>query len=107
MAEVVDMLESHQRQQKLKQDMYMGRLRDFVAVLDKFQLNLISNFADAFNNGGDYKSLCDCFGELFAAKSSEAGAGSKKKELSPEMQVYKAQRMDHAYRLNKSRKNSG
>lgn len=95
-AEIVDMIDSYNRQQDVKQKQYTNRIKDQIRLLDGAVNILAYNIAAAIS-GDEYKRLEDAFPDLFTGEKPD------KVELSAEMQLYKAQRLDHAYRVNKRR----
>ncbi len=84
-------------------------MRDGITILDGALYVLLHNLAGMMpgSSGVEYLRLQDIFPEIYANESTEVkkqdGADSGQKKLSPEMQLYKAQRLDHAYRFNAQR----
>jgi len=105
--EAIDMIESHDR---VRQEREQEEMRRQTVLLDLFGANLIEKVAGALGRGDGMKfSLTEYFPGLFPKEqeSSQDGEKDKKAALSPEMQLYKAQRIHHAYKVNKARKEKG
>lgn len=105
-AEIADVINSYRRQQAQKQQEYLLQVRDHISVMDAAIYVLLHNLAIMMpgNDNLKYMAVRDIFPDIFAddtdkEPTEEDGEG----KLSPEMQVYKAQRMDHAYRHNAQR----
>lgn len=105
-AEVVDMINSNIRRKKDEQEDYNNKNKDFIAILDLFGLSIykrIQNLLGA-KYGSDEVSLIHFFEALFEDemedKENEKITTNK---LNPQMQLYKAQRIQHADRMNDSR----
>lgn len=96
-AEVVDMLESHYRQQERKRQQDRCQQRDEVTILDGFGMILLNNL---FLREGDQPvHLQEVFPALFQQEQKE-DIGKQ----AADMEVYKAERLYHAYCFNQSRK---
>lgn len=96
-AQILDMLESHHRQQELKQRQYTDRMKNFINIMDAFSFKLLENIGNMFG-GTEYKKLIDVFPLLFQEEKAQ-----QDKEISVEMKVYKEQRKHHAYMVNRRR----
>lgn len=100
-AEIVDMLESYNRRYRKKREEYSARLKDQIRILDGFAYTLVENLS-AKILGGEYKNMEQIFHELFEKERKDQDKTTEK-HLSADMQIYKAQRLNHAYRFNKQR----
>ena len=103
-AEVVDMLESYHRQQDQRQQREKARLRDMATILDGFAAILLHNIFPA--EGAEAIHMKDVFPDLYHIDS----ATDKFQDPQPtaaDMELYKAQRLHHAYCFNKNRKGKG
>lgn len=99
-AEIVDMLESYQRQQEWRQRQERARLRDLATVLDGLAALLHHNM---FLPEGDKAiHMQDVFPDLYHADSAVDGSQAAQ-SAAADMELYKAQRLHHAYCFNKSR----
>lgn len=96
----MDMLESYQRQQEQRQRQERARLRDLATVLDGLAVLLIRNMLLA--KGDKAMRMQDVFPDLYrmdpAADNPQAAQSA-----AVDMELYKAQRLHHAYCFNKSR----
>ncbi len=105
--EAIDMINSYNRRKSREQK---EELQKLISVLDLFDSNLIEKVIITLGKAEDnFKfSMTQYFPELFSEtknKESDSVNNEKKTDaaLSKEMQVYKAQRIHHAYRVNQSR----
>ena len=105
-AEVVDMINSNIRRKKDEQEEYNSKNKDFIAIMDLFGLSLykrIQNLLGA-KYGNDEVSLIHFFDALFKEEMEDVeNEKITTNKLNPQMQLYKAQRIQHADRLNSSR----
>ncbi len=99
-AEIVDMLESYQRQQEQRQRQERARLRDLATVLDGLAVLLLHNMF--LSEGATAMHMQDVFPDLY--HTDQAADGSRAAQsAAADMELYKAQRLHHAYCFNKSR----
>lgn len=93
------MLESFQRRQDLQQLQERARMRDRATVLDGFGAILLHNM---FLKEGDKAiHMKEVFPDLYT--DSEAGGSQAAQSAAADMELYKAQRLHHAYCFNKNR----
>lgn len=105
--EAIDMINSYHRRKDREQK---EELQKLISVLDLFGSNFIEKVVMALGNEKEeFKfSMLEYFPELFPEKKKEESRNVQSDEprvpvLSKEMQVYKAERIYHAYRINQSR----
>ena len=105
--EVIDLIESHNR---VRQERQKTVCRSAIAILDSFGGNLIEKVLMTFGRArpeeGLHYSLIEYFPELFSQDNGQEGkdaAETEKGKLSTEMQLYKMQRLQHAYLVNRER----
>lgn len=103
------MLDSYNRQQEKKRQEYRLQLQDGITILNGAVYVLLHNLAGMMPGASstEYLQLQDIFPEIYAdseeTKEQEQHDKACVQKLSPEMQLYKAQRLDHAYRMNAER----
>lgn len=100
--EAIDLIESYARR---KQQREKESLQQWISILDVFGSNLIKKMAMSVN-GEDISeaSMVRLLPELFSANAQDNRIDKKQKTgLSAEMQLYKAQRIHHAYHVNRQR----
>lgn len=102
-AELMELLDSNARRQEFKRKEYLSHTKDFITILDGFTKNLIENISVAIS-GGEYKNLTEMFSYIGEEKDGNTEKNDSETAVSPEMQLYMAQRRDHAYRVNRQRK---
>lgn len=96
------MLESHQRQQDVKVRQERARLRDMATILDGFGTLLLNNL---FLSEGDKAiHMKDVIPELYHTEPMASNHQEEQSQAAAEMELYKAQRLYHAYCFNKNRK---
>lgn len=106
--EVIDIVQSYERRTAKKQ---REQCQMVICMLDLFGANLIEKIVYTLSKDkeGVGFSLTAHFPELFPKE--EVAGGHKQEEgkpkLSAEMEVYKAKRMYHAYRVNQARSREG
>ncbi len=101
--EVVDMLESYHRQQDLRQQQERARLRDLATILDGLGAVLLHNM---FLSEGDKAiHMKDVFPDLYHIESEQDPHAAQ--SAAADMELYKAQRLHHAYCFNKNRHRNG
>lgn len=98
-AEIVDMLESYQRQQEQRQRQERARLRDLATVLDGVAAILLHNMF--LSEGATAMHMQDVFPDLYHADPVDGSQAPQ--SAATDMELYKAQRLHHAYCFNKSR----
>lgn len=101
--EAIDMINSHNRRKDKKQK---EELQKLISVLDLFGSNLIEKVVMTLGKAEDeFKfSMLEYFPELFPLANKNTHEDEKTAPvLSKEMQLYKAQRIQHAYRVNQQR----
>ena len=91
------MLESHQRQQEYKWQQERERMRSVISILDSFGIVFLNNLFPGDN--AQTLHLQDVFPALFQQEKPEDG-----EKLAADMEIYKAQRLYHAFCFNQSRK---
>ena len=107
--EVIDMIESYERRAEKKQK---EQWQQIISMLDLFGANLIEKviFTLSRKKDGVGFSLTEYFPELFSKEKSVRNGQpqpDEKPKLSAEMELYKAKRMYHAYRVNRARNRDG
>lgn len=107
-AEIADVINSHNRKRAQDEQEYLQQTRDRIAIMDVAMYVLLHNLASMLpgNDNLNYMRLRDAFPDLFPAGEGESPAGADGK-LTPEMQRYKAQRINHAYQHNAQRAGKG
>lgn len=98
------MLESYQRQQDQRQQQEKARLRDMATILDGFAAILLHNIFPA--DGDEAIHMKDVFPDLYHIDSA-ADESQDPRPTAADMELYKAQRLYHAYCFNKNRKGKG
>lgn len=110
--EAIDIIDSCNRRKEQSQK---EELQKLISVLDLFGVNLIEKVMMTFGAGeGTRFSLTEYVPELFANVKKQITKEhdeddmeqTSKPQLSFEMQLYKAQRIQHAYRVNQERRRS-
>ncbi|MDD3415481.1 MAG: hypothetical protein PHY47_15975 [Lachnospiraceae bacterium] len=110
--EAIDMIESYNRRKETSQKEDYQKL---ASVLDLFGANLIEKVMITLGaTEGATFSLLEYLPDLFPNVHRKANTNDNnvpekqedKPQLSPDMQLYKAQRIQHAYRTNKARNRS-
>lgn len=110
--EAIDIIDSCNRRKEQSQK---EELQKLISVLDLFGANLIEKVMMTFGAGeGTIFSLTEYVPELFAnvkkqitkEHDEDEMEQTSKPQLSSEMQLYKAQRIQHAYRVNQERRRS-
>ncbi len=96
----MDMLESYQRQQEQRQRQERARLRDLATVLDGLAAILLHNMFLA--KGDKAMRMQDVFLDLYRMDPA-ADNPQLAQSAAVDMELYKAQRLHHAYCFNKSR----
>lgn len=105
--EALDLIDSWNRR---KERQLQEEAQKAISLLDVFGSNLIEKVLFTMGQGKDMEgihfSLAEYFPDLFRKDKAEAAEEDKGK-LSGEMQLYKAQRMQHAFRMNQKRRREG
>ena len=107
--EAIDIIDSYNRRKEQSQK---EELQKLISVLDLFGANLIEKVMMTFGSGEETRfSLTEYVPELFANVKKQITKEhdmeqTSKPQLSSEMQLYKAQRIQHAYRVNQERRRS-
>lgn len=104
-SEIVDMLTSHARLQEREDQLRKGKTKETITILDATVTTLIHNLLTLGlgTNGGTPISLESLFPGIFAADTPR----TSETEITPEMKLYKARRLDAAYRFNEQRHRKG
>lgn len=86
------------------------QLQDGITVLNGALYAFLHNLAGMMSgsSGTEYLQLQDIFPEIYEDLEETKGqeqqdSGCTEQKLSADMQLYKAQRLDHAYRMNAER----
>lgn len=105
--EAIDMINSYNRRKSKKQK---EELQELISVLDLFGSNLIEKVVMALGKTDDeFKfSMLQYFPELFPQADELHDKNTQEDEktvptLSKDMQLYKTQRIQHAYHVNQQR----
>ncbi len=105
--EVLDLIDSWNRR---KERQLREESQKAVSLLDIFGSNLIEKVLLTIGQGKDVEgihfSMAEYFPALFWKDKTESKEEDKGK-LSGDMQLYKAQRMQHAFRMNQKRMQEG
>lgn len=95
------MLESHHRQQDVKFRQERARLRDMATILDGFGTLLLNNLF--LSEGDEAIHMKDVFPDLYLTEPAPGNPQAEQSQTAAEMELYKAQRLYHAYCFNKNR----
>lgn len=105
--EAIDMINSYNRREDKQQK---EELQKLISVLDLFGSNLIEKVVVTLGKAEDefHFSMLEYFPELFSQENKLQDKNIQEDEetaptLSKDMQLYKAQRIQHAYRVNQQR----
>lgn len=96
----MDMLESHCRQQEQRQGQERARLRDLATVLDGLAAILLHNMF--LPEGDKAVHMQDVFPDLYRAEET-ADSSQAAQSAAADMELYKAQRLHHAFCFNQNR----
>lgn len=101
--EAIDVISGHRRR---KEENQKEDLQKLISVLDLFGSNLIEKVFSLFGKiEKEHFSMLEYFPELFSGVQTKENEVPEEqpaeKKLPKEMQLYKAQRIQHAYHINR------